>query len=201
MRTGADDFGEPTAHTLILGIGNILWADEGFGVRVVEEIHRRFSLPAGVSVMDGGTQGLYLVQYVKAVRRLLVFDAIDYGAEPGTLRVVRDGEVPTFMGCRKLSLHQTGFQDVLAAASLLGGGPESAALVGVQAERLDDWGGSLTETVRGRIEPAIGLGLEILREWGVEAIPRQAADGEGLLLGHDIDLAGYERRPILAERR
>lgn len=195
-----DDGDEPSAQTLILGIGNILWADEGFGVRVVEEIHRRYRLPAGVTVMDGGTQGLYLVQYVTAARRLLVFDAIDYGEAPGTLKTVRDGDVPNFMGCRKLSLHQTGFQDVLAAATLLGGGPVSTALVGVQAERLDDWGGSLTATVRAQIDPAIAIGFEILRQWGVDPTERPGSQGDRLLT-HDIDWAGYERRTTPVEAR
>ncbi|WP_245422334.1 hydrogenase maturation protease, partial [Rhodoplanes serenus] len=81
---------------MVLGIGNILWGDEGFGVRAVEALHRGYVLPNDVTVMDGGTQGLYLVQFVTAADRLLVFDAIDYGLAPGTLKIVRDGEVPKF---------------------------------------------------------------------------------------------------------
>jgi len=184
----------PSIGTLILGIGNILWADEGFGVRVVEDIHRRYQLPDDVVLMDGGTQGLYLVQYVKAARRLLVFDAVDFDQPPGTLAVVRDDDVPRFFGCRKLSLHQTGFQDVLAAAALLGGGPQNLALVGVQAEALDDWGGSLRPMIRAQIDPAIAAGLAILAQWGVVPMlrPVPLADGQALL-GHGTDLGGYER--------
>jgi hydrogenase maturation protease len=180
--------------TLILGIGNILWADEGFGVRVVEEIHRRYLLPDDVTLMDGGTQGLYLVQHVKAARRLLVFDAVDFGQVPGTLALVRDEDVPSFFGCRKLSLHQTGFQDVLAAAALLGGGPESLVLIGVQAETLDDWGGSLRPMIRAQIDPAISMGLDVLQQWGVVLTKRPVplADDQ-MLLGHGTDLSGYER--------
>ena len=181
--------------TLILGIGNLLWADEGFGVRVVEALHRRYTFPTGVELMDGGTQGLYLVQYVESADRLLVFDAVDYGDPPGTLRLVRNDEVPRFMGVKKMSLHQTGFQEVIAAAALLGGGPREMALVGVQAEELDDWGGSLRDSVRACIEPAIAQGLAVLAEWGIVATPRLTPlpPGDGLL-GHDLDLAGYERR-------
>lgn len=178
---------------LVLGIGNILWADEGFGIRVVEEMHRLYDFPPRVKLMDGGTQGLYLVQYVKQARNLLVFDAIDYGDEPGMLRVVRDDEVPRFMGVKKMSLHQTGFQEVIAAAELLGGKPDHMALVGVQAEELDDYGGSLRPIIRDRITPAIEHGLAILAEWGIEATPRATALAEGQgLLQFNLDMQGYE---------
>ena len=55
-------------RVLVLGIGNILWADEGFGVRAVEAFHRDFEMPANVTVLDGGTQGLYLVDFVQEAR-------------------------------------------------------------------------------------------------------------------------------------
>src|SRR5690349_12254215 len=147
--------GRPMAEPaiLVLGIGNILWADEGFGVRCVETLHRRWSFPEHVTVMDGGTQGLYLVQHVAAASRLIVFDAIDYGEEPGTLKLVRDREVPHFAGVKKMSLHQTGFQEVLACADLLGRWPGEILLIGVQAAELEDYGGSLTDPVRTQVGP------------------------------------------------
>ena len=110
--------------TLILGIGNILWADEGFGVRTVEMLHRHYAFPANVSVLDGGTQGIYLVQHVRAADLLVVFDAIDYGLPPGTLKLIEGDSVPKYLGAKKMSLHQTGFQEVLAMAEMLGGYPE-----------------------------------------------------------------------------
>ena len=70
---------------LVLGIGNILWADEGFGVRALETFHARDGAADNVSLLDGGTQGLYLVHFVQEADYLLVFDAIDYGLQPGTL--------------------------------------------------------------------------------------------------------------------
>lgn len=185
--------------TLVLGIGNLLWADEGFGVRCVEELDRTHSFPANVRVMDGGTQGLYLVHYIQQAKNLLVFDAIDWGVPPGTLKIVRGDEVPAFMGCRKMSLHQTGFQDVLAAADLLGHKPERMTLIGVQAEELEDWGGSLRPLIREKMADALRLGLEELASWGIEGSERpEPLDGRFGLVGNDMDLASYEAgRPNL----
>ncbi len=104
-------------EVLVLGIGNLLWADEGFGVRAVEALNQAFHYPDGVELVDGGTLGLNLLPYVETSRRVLVFDAIDFGLAPGELRVLRDSEVPAW-GARKLSPHQNGFNDVLALAQL-----------------------------------------------------------------------------------
>lgn len=180
------------SRTLVLGIGNILWADEGFGVRCVEALHRGWRMAEGVALMDGGTQGLYLVHHIRAARRLIVFDAIDYGDAPGALRLVRDGDVPAFGGAKKMSLHQTGFQDVLMAAELLGGGPERVLLIGVQAGELDDFGGGLTERVRAKVPVAVRLALRQLAAWGTPATPRARGQTPEPLLGPGVNEAEYE---------
>ena len=180
---------------LVLGIGNILWADEGFGVRAVEEFHRRYRVPEHVTILDGGTQGLYLVNFLQEHDRLLVFDAIDYGLEPGTMKIVRDDEVPKFTGAKKMSLHQTGFQEVLSAADLLAAYPETLALIGCQPLDLEDWGGPLTAPVRAAIDGALAAALAILAEWGITVVRRDGEIGsDDRLLANDIDFSAYERR-------
>jgi hydrogenase maturation protease len=152
---------------LILGIGNVLWADEGFGVRCVEVMADTHALPETVRLLDGGTQGLYLLPFLEEADALIVFDAIDYGLPPGTMKVVRDGEVPAFMGAKKMSLHQTGFQDVVATAQLMGYCPERMVLIGCQPVELEDYGGGLRPAVAARIPEALAIARGILAEWGV----------------------------------
>lgn len=171
---------------LVLGIGNLLWADEGFGVRAVEELHRRYEFPDGVRLMDGGTQGIYLVQHIRDARILVVFDAVDYGLPPGTLKRVEDDEVPLFLGTLKVSLHQTGFQEVLAMADMMGDRPRHMLLVGVQPEQLDDFGGGLTSTVKNRIDLALAMALDYLAGFGIT--PRARA----VPLGPDETIASSE---------
>ncbi|TQF42721.1 hydrogenase formation protein HupD [Bradyrhizobium sp. UNPF46] len=184
------------SRVLVLGIGNILWADEGFGVRAVEEFHRRYAVPDNVTILDGGTQGLYLVNYLEEADCLIVFDAIDYGLEPGRLKLVRDDEVPRFTGAKKMSLHQTGFQEVISAADLLGRCPKHLALIGCQPLDLEDWGGPLTQPVRDQIAPAIALACEVLAGWGVAVTPRsEPLPASERLLANDIDHLSYEMRP------
>ncbi|MBL8923519.1 MAG: HyaD/HybD family hydrogenase maturation endopeptidase [Myxococcaceae bacterium] len=175
---------------LVLGIGNLLWADEGFGVRCVEALDERFEFPDGVVVMDGGTQGLGLVHDVASAERVLVLDAIDFGDDPGTLRVIEGDDVPTYAIAKKMSMHQTGFQDVLAAASLLGSSPAEVVLIGVQPRDLEDFGGALTAPVASRLDDAVALAVERLRGWGFTPKPRTVAGGA--LLAKSLGRTAYE---------
>lgn len=182
-----------TQQVLVLGIGNVLWADEGFGVRCIETLHQYYTFPANVTLMDGGTQGIYLVQHVQAADILIVFDAIDYGLEGGTLKQIHDADVPHFMGAKKMSLHQTGFQEVLAMAQLLDAYPEKILLIGVQPVELEDYGGSLRPAVKAQIQPAIEIALTYLDGLGVHATKRTHALPENeRLTPAQIALAQYE---------
>jgi hydrogenase maturation protease len=194
MPDPSSSISSPAPRILVLGIGNILWADEGFGVRAVEQFHQAYQVPDNVTILDGGTQGLYLVQFVNEHDRLIVFDAIDYGLAPGTMKVVEDDEVPKFTGAKKMSLHQTGFQEVLSAADLMGCYPERLALIGCQPLDLEDWGGPLTPPVKAVIPAAVETAVRILRDWGVAVIARPEGAAVPPLLENDIDMENYERR-------
>ncbi len=183
----------------VLGIGSVLWADEGFGVRCIEALQQRHEFAPHVQLIDGGTQGLYLIQHVQQASRLLIFDAIDYGLAPGTLKLVEDDEVPRFMGAKKMSLHQTGFQEVLMLAMLTEHYPRQVLLIGCQPEELDDYGGSLRPSVKLAMEDALAHGVATLRAWGAMPKPRAVplAEQEAVTFGQ-LDLRRYEaERPPL----
>lgn len=190
-----------TKQALILGIGNILWADEGFGVRAVEQLNQLYQFEDNVKLMDGGTQGLYLVNHIQEAEILVVFDAIDYGLVPGTMKLIEGENVPKFMGAKKMSLHQTGFQEVLAMAEMLGQYPDHLLLVGVQPVQLEDYGGSLQEKTRQQIEPAIQAALEWLTQFAIHATRRdKPLSLEHSLSGAEISIDNYENNRPSAEQ-
>lgn len=180
------------ASVLILGIGNLLWADEGFGVRAVEEFQRRYAVPPEVIVMDGGTQGLGLLPYVQEAEHLVILDAVDFGLEPGTLVEKRDAEVPAVLGSKAMSLHQVSFQDVLALCQLTGREPQHLCLIGAQPVILEDYGGSLSPLVKSRLLPAVERVVAYLQEHGIACEPRPEPAAE--LTGCEgLELDAYER--------
>lgn len=154
---------------LVLGIGNRMWQDEGIGPAIIDELTLQPSWN-DVELVDGGTQGLYLLPLVQSARRLLVFDAVDFGEPPGTVRVLRDAEIPNHFGHRPLSLHQTAFTDVLAAADLTGSGPARITLVGIQYERIDGWCEPMSESVLAAVPQAVAAAAQELASWKTPVI-------------------------------
>jgi hydrogenase maturation protease len=156
---------------LVLGLGNALMTDDAFGYRMIEALQERFCFPADVAVLDGGTLGLDLLPRLERIERLLVIDALEMGARPGTVFRLEGEEVPRAFAS-KLSVHQMGLQDLLAVAELQGNLPAELVVWGVQPESIE-MGLELTAPVAAAIEEAIAGVVGELRAWGVEL--RQAA--------------------------
>ena len=144
---------------------------------LLQVLHRQWRFPNWVTLMEGGTQGFSLLTHVQATTRMIIFDAIDYGLPPGTLKVLSNEQVPRFMVSKKLSLHQTGFQP----------------------RQLDDFGGSIRPVVKAQIQPTIDIALDYLRRWGCEP---QARDGQFetnvYLQPESLDMEAYESGSALA---
>ena len=115
---------------LVLGIGNILLRDEGVGVRVIEAM-QGMTLPENVELADGGTSGAGLIDAIADRPRLIVVDAIQAEAEPGTVfRLSGEDLVP--QDGAAISLHQLGLVDTLMMAKVLDCYPREVVVFGVQ---------------------------------------------------------------------
>jgi len=176
---------------LVLGIGNVLWADEGFGVRAVEALHEAWVFPPEVRLLDGGTLGLGLYDDIASASHVLVFDAVDCGLPGGTIKVLRGAEVPAW-GARRISPHQNGFNDVLGLAQLSGREPAHITAIGVQPVTLDDFGGSLRPEVRARLPEAVALAVQELTAWGFAPRPREPGAPFEPLNDRSLAIDAYE---------
>lgn len=185
--------GSWSRDVLVIGIGNILWADEGFGPRAASCFHKRFRDVPGVDVMDGGTLGNYLINEITSSRRILVFDCCDFKSEPGTFRVLSGDEVSLWRST-KISPHQTGLNDLLAMAEMMGSTPESLVVVGVQPEVLDDYGGSLSATCRARLADAMDAAAKVMADWGYQLEERTEEERAALppLAWNELEMDAYE---------
>lgn len=178
-------------RALVLGVGNLLWADEGFGVRCIESFAQEFQIPDELTIADGGTQGLYLVDLLRDHDPVVIFDAVDFGDPPGTLRVVEDDAIPAFVAGGKISLHQAGLQDVIACAQLVGGCAENMLLIGVQPVELEDYGGSLRAAVKARIPDALEVAVDYLARHGIP-LEAHTSGPAAAVITPGLELHNYE---------
>jgi hydrogenase maturation protease len=159
-------------RVVVLGVGNVLRRDEGVGVRVVQELQARYHLPPGVAVVDGGTAGLRLLPLLERAEGLVLVDAVDGGAPPGTvLRLLpRQAWSP---GRPVLSVHETGPLEVLAVLEALRGRAIPTVIVGVQPGDLSAWDDRLSEPVRAAVPRAVAAVVAELAAAGISAAPRE----------------------------
>ena len=112
--------------TLILGVGNLLLKDEGVGIHAIQELEKE-TLPPNVSLMDGGTGGLYLISWLQEYDRIIMIDATLDDNPPGTIRLIHPRFASDFP--HLMSAHEIGLRDMIEAMSLMGNLPEILLIV------------------------------------------------------------------------
>jgi hydrogenase maturation protease len=149
--------------TLVLGIGNLLMGDEGVGVHALRAFEHD-AWPEAVALLDGGTGGFHLLEYLTSYPRLVMIDATMDGAPAGTVSVLRPRYATDFP--RSLTAHDIGLRDLIESAALLGPLPE-VTLVTVSIEEIKSM---VTE-----LSPAVAGALPMVRQRVREAVAGAAA--------------------------
>jgi hydrogenase maturation protease len=162
----------PPQTTLILGVGNIIMGDEGFGVHVARGLQEA-GLPAGVRVEEGGVGGFNLLGSLEGVGRVIVVDVMMANISPGEIELLKPGHGFGEPGKRIISFHQVGVLELVQMWGLLGYEPEIYFLV-TRPEKLE-WSTELSPSIRLAADKAIGLIKELA----------------------DDDFAGLERSAVL----
>lgn len=152
----------------VIGVGNILMQDEGVGPKVVEILKSSYKFEPEIEIIDGGTLGLDLLPYIEKYKKVIIVDVVDFGKEPGFIKVLKGEEIPPYLKT-KLSVHHVGIQDLLEVARLLGVMPKELVLVGIQPQSID-LGLDLTPILVDKLKELINEILLILKKWGVKCV-------------------------------
>jgi hydrogenase maturation protease len=155
--------GEPE-HIMILGIGNLLFSDEGFGIHVVNKLKEKYRFASNISVLDGGVLGLNLLGYISEADHLIVVDAVRNGGHPGTLYRLQGKAIPARLRMKN-SLHQVDFLEALTLCQALDKVPETV-IIGVEPENIETLNVELTAATEGKIEAIIDMILNELDRLG-----------------------------------
>lgn len=153
-------------RVLVLGLGNILLKDEGVGVHIAQRLQKQ-ELGDNIEVIDGGTASLDVLLSKQSPYKLVIIDAVRAGGKAGTIykaRVKGDetGKLTKIFNPDedlKISSHQFGLIDALAAAEKMGRSPEEIVIIGVEPKEVD-YGLEPTEEVGEKFAEIIETVLE-----------------------------------------
>ena len=154
-------------ETLILGVGNPLRRDDGIGPEIIRLLsenrakkNSRYKLAADVDLIDGGTDGLGLIEYLKDYKKVVIIDAVEMKLPPGTIKVFTQEEAIIKIGTDSLSTHGFGIAELIKLAKELDINPE-LIIVGVQPEDVS-YGEELSDTVNSIINFVINKVIEAI---------------------------------------
>lgn len=154
--------------TLVLGVGNTILTDEGIGPWVVDRLRALNPDVPGIDWMDGGTLSFSIATSVEDAEHLIVVDATELKAEPGTVQVFVDEEMDRMLGGHGRSIHEVGLMDLMNIARLTERLPSRRALVGIQPGTVD-WGTEPTAAVGAAMPEAVRAVAALIEAWtGVE---------------------------------
>jgi len=153
---------QTTCAVVVLGLGNLLHSDDGLGIHAIDLMRKDPRVNSGVTLLDGGTQGLSLIPHISGFSRLLVIDAADVSQAPGTAVRFEGTALDGLPG--RPTVHQLGFADLMVAMKLLGQPPEQVVVLGVQPMSTD-WGAELTPPVKNALLPLVDVAISQLASW------------------------------------
>ena len=149
---------------MVLGIGNILFSDEGFGIRVVESLQERYTFSENILVVDGGVLGINLLGVISKPDHLIVVDAIRHKGKPGDLYRLEGDAIPQRIRSKN-SLHQVDFLEALTLCQALDKVPETVIL-GVEPFDIETLSTDLTSATQSRVDSVIDMVLDEVERLG-----------------------------------
>lgn len=149
---------------LVLGVGNILYTDEGVGVRCMEKLEREYEFSDNVTLMDGGTLGMRLMDALLNCDMAIVLDAVLGGQDPGTIYRCTGDELRKSLAFKD-SMHQTDLVDTLIMCDIVGNRPE-AVIIGMEPFDYETLAVELSPIAQNRQETLIGFVLEEIAQAG-----------------------------------
>ena len=162
-------------NILILGVGNVLYTDEGFGVRVAEELEQRYEFPPNVTVLDGGTLGLRLMGPIMEADYLIIVDIVLNEGQPGDIFRLLGKDLKKACAFTN-SMHQTDLLDTLARCSLIGTVPDDVILYGVEPVNYEDMSAALSPELEAKLPEVLELVLKEVEKAGGSYAPRSTAN-------------------------
>jgi len=149
---------------LVLGVGNILFTDEGVGVRCVEKMEREYEFSGNVTLLDGGTLGMRLMDALLGCDMAIVLDAVLGTEKPGTIYRCEGDDLRKSLAFKD-SMHQTDLVDTLIYCGLVGTRPD-AVIIGIEPHDYHTMCAAVSDVLAGRLDEMVGFALKEIEAAG-----------------------------------
>lgn len=156
----------------VIGAGNVLMSDDGFGPYVARVLDALYEFPEGVQIVDAGTPGLDLTRCLVEADVVVLVEAVTADGCAGDIHQFRLSDLLEGAPAARLAHHDPLVGEALLTVTAAGMGPKHALLLGVVPE----WtatGPNLSPAVRRAVEPVLSLVLSEIGRHGVTAVPRR----------------------------
>ncbi|HBH27689.1 MAG: HyaD/HybD family hydrogenase maturation endopeptidase [Desulfofustis sp. PB-SRB1] len=154
----------------VLGVGNLIVGDEGFGLHTIYYLQNHYRFPDHVELMDGGTAGLYLSPFLEECDPVLVVDVVDIDAEPGSMHYFSNEDVKAGRFSTRMSPHQLGLLEILEICKLRDAAPAVMEFYCVVPHTLETTT-ELSAVVAPRVKEMAEIILKRLSDFGVTPEP------------------------------
>ena len=157
---------KPEKKIGILGVGNLIVGDEGFGVHAINYLQENYIFPDNVILKDGGTAGIYMSPFLEECDPVFVIDVVDIEAEPGSMHYYSNEDVKAGKISTRMSPHQLGLLEVLEICKLRDAAPEKVEFYCVVPKVLETTT-ELSNVVAPRVKEIAEILIKRLEDTGV----------------------------------
>ena len=159
----------------VLGLGNVLMGDDGFGPYVARLFDERYELGTDAEVVDLGTPGLDLTPWLVDASHIIVIDTIRANEPPGTLRIYDKPAIVRHLPVARIGPHDPGLKEALLTLEFAGRAPGTVALIGVVPARVA-MGTTLSDPVATAVPAALAAVVDQLQRLGIRVRRRDSVN-------------------------
>lgn len=152
--------------TCILGLGNVLMGDDGFGPAVVHAFEREYETAGDAEIVDLGTPGLDLTPWLADADRIILIDTVNADLPPGSRRSYDKADIVRHAPTVRVSPHDPGVKETLLTLEFAGRAPREVLLLGV-VPQTTALGVTLSDPVRAAIPATIETIVDALTSAGI----------------------------------
>lgn len=148
----------------VLGVGNILYGDDGVGIRVVEKLEKEYEFSDNVDIIDGGVLGINLLGVISNAGKLIVVDTVYNHGKPGDFHRLEHDEIPNRIRAKN-SLHQVDLIEALTLCNALDHVPETT-IIGIEPKNLESLSENLTPEIESKVDQLTQNVLDEIKKLG-----------------------------------